>query len=166
MLTLPSVPAETLGALDAAGRAHRLEQLLTRGEIAAWVALDEGERIVGCCTAGTSRTPQFPFLGEFRALYLLPAFQRKGLGRKLMGEAAQWMQKDLGPSAIVWTFEANAEGRRFYEALGGQLAGTLRKRIEDAGAEYPVVAYGWGNLSLFGKLQRHQDLETAGLARP
>jgi hypothetical protein len=44
-----------------------------------------------------------------------------------------------------WVFEANAQARAFYEALGGIVVRT--QPIDIAGQTLTEVAYGWPNLS-------------------
>jgi ribosomal protein S18 acetylase RimI-like enzyme len=45
-------------------------------------------------------------------LYIAPAYQRRGIGDKLLAIA-----KGLRPDSLtLWTFQCNARARRFYEA--------------------------------------------------
>jgi ribosomal protein S18 acetylase RimI-like enzyme len=47
-------------------------------------------------------------------LYIASAFQRRGLGDKLLATA-----KELRPDSLtLWTFQGNRRARRFYEARG------------------------------------------------
>ena len=51
--------------------------------------------------------------GEVDALYLDPSVRRQGLGRALLADAMA-----AEPFLTLWTFQANAEARAFYTALG------------------------------------------------
>jgi putative acetyltransferase len=47
-------------------------------------------------------------------LYIAPSYQDRGIGDKLLA-----MAKELRPGGLtLWTFQRNAQARRFYEARG------------------------------------------------
>jgi GNAT superfamily N-acetyltransferase len=76
---------------------------------------------------------------EIYSLHTLREIQGKGLGRALIGAAAERWRK-LGRTALVlWAYRDN-EYRRFYERLGGTL---VAEGIDDG---VPDVAYGWQDL--------------------
>lgn len=52
-------------------------------------------------------------------LYLDPAWRRRGIGTRLLAEAAE----ALGPRLSLFCFARNTAARRFYEAQGFRLAG-------------------------------------------
>jgi GNAT superfamily N-acetyltransferase len=56
--------------------------------------------------------------GELYALYLRAARHGVGLGRTLHDRALAGIASDGFRQAIVWTLEANAPARRFYERAG------------------------------------------------
>jgi GNAT superfamily N-acetyltransferase len=57
-------------------------------------------------------------------LHVVPDRQRRGVGQRLMAEAARWTL-DAAPGAplYLWVLEANAGARHFYRALGGTECG-------------------------------------------
>lgn len=56
--------------------------------------------------------------GEIYAIYLEPTELRRGHGRRLFGHAvADLVDRGFDP-IVVWVFDANAQARRFYEAVG------------------------------------------------
>lgn len=84
-----------------------------------------------------------PYEAEIYALYILEAHQRRGIGRRLVQAAArEFGRRGLG-SMVVWVLAANP-ARRFYEALGGRLAGS--QPIVIGGATLEEVAYGWADV--------------------
>jgi GNAT superfamily N-acetyltransferase len=98
-------------------------------------------KVVGFATCGPSRDgADREHLGEIYTIYLLAEMQRKGLGRRLMAEAAAQMQADGLKRACVWVLRDNP-GRRFYEALAGELDG--EKTVSVSGAPLVVVRYVW-----------------------
>lgn len=52
------------------------------------------------------------------ALETLPAFRRKGVARRLMGQAAHWANAHGATDLAVLVTAANATGRAFYSSLG------------------------------------------------
>lgn len=59
-----------------------------------------------------------PFVGDVKALYLLPEFQGQGFGRILMDRALAEL-KSLGcREAVLWVLEENQRARVFYEHCG------------------------------------------------
>ncbi|HVO01881.1 MAG TPA: GNAT family N-acetyltransferase [Candidatus Cybelea sp.] len=67
------------------------------------VAEQDG-RIVGYCAFGN---------GWVDDLYVHPAFQSRGIGSRLLAEAQK-----ANPELQLWTFQANANARAFYEKHG------------------------------------------------
>lgn len=54
-------------------------------------------------------------------LHVLPAWKGRGLGRRLMVEAARWVaSRRPGSPLHLWVIEENEEARSFYERLAGR----------------------------------------------
>ncbi len=47
-------------------------------------------------------------------------------------------------SMVLWVLAENSDARRFYEALGGHIAG--EQQVTIGGASLSEVAYGWDDL--------------------
>ncbi|MBM3519676.1 MAG: GNAT family N-acetyltransferase, partial [Alphaproteobacteria bacterium] len=62
---------------------------------------------------------------EVHALYLRRHRQGQGLGRSLLSEALGNLKGRGAAGAVAMVFAENHGARRFYEALGGQEAGSL-----------------------------------------
>jgi GNAT superfamily N-acetyltransferase len=104
-------------------------------------APDTGE-IAGFCGVGKSRGSPAGYPGEIYAIYLLEEVKGLGVGRALFLEGQQWLrERGLWPAAL-WVLRDNTRARRFYERMGGQLAG--EQSITIGGVSYPEVAYSWG----------------------
>ena len=105
------------------------------------VADDPALGVVGFLGGGPESTDEPTATGEIMQLYVLPAQQRHGLGRRLLGAGAQQLAQRGYHALVIWVFTANEAARRFYEALGGEY---LREReIEIFGARMPETGYGW-----------------------
>lgn len=51
-------------------------------------------------------------------LYVLPEYQKIGLGKKLLSHTLREMRKKGYKNALLWTQVINAPARRFYEKIG------------------------------------------------
>lgn len=76
----------------------------------AWVAKKQGI-VVAYCTAKKELTQN-----RIMAIYVLPGFQRRGIGGKLMQEACLWLGIDKDIYLNVATYSENAI--RFYQSIG------------------------------------------------
>jgi len=107
---------------------------------------DEG-LLVGVAMGGPERSNHPLYTGEIYVLYLLPAYQRQGIGRQLTISVVERLVEQEMDSLLIRVLKANAPARRFYEALGGQLVPEVEEQIEDGGAVLEQVAYGWREVS-------------------
>lgn len=95
-----------------------------------WVAEDDG-RIVGFCSADA-------VTASIWALFVDPAYERRGHGRRLLAPAVAWLRSG-GAEKIVLGTAPNTRAERFYRAGGwttngavshGELAFTLHNTKE------------------------------------
>ena len=140
------VPDAYLDAIDVSEWAERQRRNMEGQphELMAFVA-ETGGRVVGWAVAGPNRHPSLDYAGELYAIYLLPQYQRRGIGTALTMTTARWLVSQGMDSMILWVLEDNHPSRRFYEALGGQLCGAKQTQI--GGVWLPEVAYGWTDLA-------------------
>ena len=138
------VPEAFLEGLSYEGQAERWAQRL---KTPTWpgrlfVAESESGEVVGFAAFGPDRASGFPgYTAELWAIYVLPNWQRKGLGRALFHEGARLLQAEGYGRMLVWVLKENPKGRGFYEHLGGVLLG--EREIELGGAKLWEVAYGF-----------------------
>jgi len=78
---------------------------------------------------------------ELYAIYVHPNQQRHGAGRILFSEIARRFHALGHSSMCLWVLAGNTSARRFYEQLGGRLAGESVITLD--GVAYPQVAYAW-----------------------
>lgn len=77
------------------------------------VAVEAG-RLVGYA----SWVPIGDGAAELVGLYVHPDRWRSGIGRRLLGDALEGMQRARCSRLYVWVLERNERARRFYEAAG------------------------------------------------
>lgn len=90
-----------------------LAQRLLQQDMAIWVATIDSE-IIGYAMAGLQHRP------EFYAGYVLPAYQRRGIGQRLLRTAAAWLHEHGAAQMWIGVLEQNTAARRFYEAQGAR----------------------------------------------
>ena len=115
----------------------------------ALVAHDRGAGPIGFVSCGPARARALvpagvKGAGEVFTLYVLPDFQGRGVGRRLLGGAFQGLADRRFGSAVVWVLAANP-ARFFYEALGGRRVAEQEERLW--GTKLPEYAYLWPDLS-------------------
>lgn len=78
-----------------------------------------------------------PFVGfaYIKELYVLPEWQSKGYGKKLLMHALRTMRKSGYISAVLDTAEENSGARRFYEKFG---FARCESRISDGYVTYTI----------------------------
>lgn len=87
----------------------------------------ETENIVaGLINYGVSRDNANEKTGKIRAIYILPQFWRKGLGKTFFRTAQGEMKKQGYTSAYLWVLEQNERAVKFYEKM--QMRRTKEKR--------------------------------------
>lgn len=155
------VPDRYLDAIDEDEWSERQRRNLTEApdDVVSLVAEVEGQ-IVGWAVGGPNREPDLDYAGELYAIYLLPGYQRSGIGLGLTVAVARWLTDAGMESMAVWVLAKNHQARRFYEALGASYC--QEREVEIGGADLAEVAYGWSDLS---RLETLSELGGADLDR-
>lgn len=104
---------------------------------------EQGE-VVGFALAGPEKSGRTDYTGEVYAIYILEDCQGSGIGRRLMGAAAEALQKKGFGSMLVWILTDNPH-RQFYEKLGGTRLDSDTIVVD--GQELDITAYGWADIS-------------------
>ncbi|QJQ05178.1 GNAT family N-acetyltransferase [Undibacterium piscinae] len=123
-----------------------LEALAVAGErICVFVAESEGQ-VIGFVSGMLLPEPKLGMQAELTAIYLRPAWQRSGIGRRMLQKVARVFQAQGVNSLLAWVISDNAAARNFYEDLGGAL---LREQdFNWDGLELKEAGYGWTDLSV------------------
>ncbi len=115
-----------------------------------FIAEAEEDGIVGFADCGPERAAGDAKKGEVGAIYVLPAWQRRGVGTNLMETCAGHLAVDGAETLAVWVLEANRPAGEFYEALGGEPAES--RQIQFAGEELTERCYRWSDVSVLADL--------------
>lgn len=137
------IPADFLANLSYETVESNWRELLLNAKdngVFACVAESETGKIVGFAAGCPERTGNYDFRGELSAIYILEAYQRQGIGRKLVREVAAKLAEFKLNSMLLWVLADNS-ACKFYEALGGEKVDD-RETVR-AGVLLKEIAYGW-----------------------
>ncbi|MDE4085823.1 GNAT family N-acetyltransferase [Planococcus maritimus] len=111
----------------------------------AFVAENEAGEIIGFADGGKERSGDYPGIGgEVYSIYILKAYQGRGVGKLLMRAISNELLANDIQSLIVWVLKEN-QSSGFYENLGGKVID--EKYITIAGKQIPELAYHWTDIS-------------------
>lgn len=138
------VPQAFLDKMSVENRTKAFEEGFTIESYKMYVAEVAEQGVVGFSDFGKPRE-NIGYEAELYAIYLLPEFQRKGIGKKLFNLGAEYFTKSGKNSMYLLALEVSPY-RLFYEKMGGRVVG--RKQIEIEGVEYEELIYGWDKFRL------------------
>lgn len=130
----------SITAEDIRGREDKSPERLARmrtvvqcgdGLARVWIAKD-GEEIVGMCSADKGEK-----MNILSALYVLPSYQRMGVGCRLLEKAFAWLGGEKPISLEV--VEYNADAIVFYKRCGFEITGDADSYIFPGGKQMPLL---------------------------
>jgi GNAT superfamily N-acetyltransferase len=113
---------------------------------------EDPEGIVGFSSGVVLPEPKQGFMSELAAIYLRPAYQRNGLGTRLVSVVADALAAHGATNMIVWVIAANAQARKFYTALGAELV--IEQPFQWDGMDLVEAGYGWQDLAALAQQTR------------
>ena len=84
------------------------------------VAIENGE-VVGWASGGVSRDVDGKDVSEVYAIYVLPEYWSRGIGRRLMEKIEEYLPSSS--SVTLWVLAQNQRGLGFYRKIGYDLDG-------------------------------------------
>ncbi|MEO6458091.1 MAG: GNAT family N-acetyltransferase [Chloroflexia bacterium] len=106
---------------------------------------EEDNEIVGFVSGGSNRSNDPVYKGELQAIYILEAYQGKGMGQRLTSALVMRLMEQGHTSMLLWVLADNRQARRFYEALGGKKVAERQEEMGDALLD--ELAYGWDDIT-------------------
>ncbi len=146
------VPDAMLSSLSVEGRTAMWGNILREARASASTVVyvaEHDEELVGFGSCGAQRAGELRVKGydsEISALYVLRAFQRCGVGSRLVNVMATDLSRRRFRAVGLWVLRDNPAGRRFYERYGGHVM-SEREEVSEGGA-LVEVAYGWTDLTV------------------
>ncbi len=99
-----------------------------------YLAVDElYDEVIGVAMGQPAHEEPWPNTGAITVLYVLDAYQGRGLGRRLVHVVARHLRRLGMPALTIAVLKANVAAQRFYEAIGAQFVRV--GEIEDALSE-------------------------------
>lgn len=140
------IPDAYLAGMNEDESAAGWERILSAGPNTAsvFVAESDGE-VIGFAAGNMLREPRYDLDAELSAVYLRPAFQRAGIGRRLVQEVARAQRAHGATGLIVWVIARNKIGRAFYESLGGELL--VEQPFQWDGMDLVEAGFGFDDLA-------------------
>lgn len=135
------IPQPYLDAMDASENEAVWRGAISQEMPRVLVAEAEGKVVgfscFGCCRdEGASSSA-----GEIWALYVLPDYWDKGVGRRLWLESRGQLVQQGSTVISLWVLEKNLKAIRFYCAAGFAPEESSRKCFEIGGAQVPEIRY-------------------------
>jgi len=134
------VPDAYLQNFTVERRAERFRESLAKDAEETYVAELDGQ-VAGFLTLGDCRDDDMDhrLTGEIWGIYLAPEHWRTGLGARLARQAEELLASRGRSVVTLWVLEANAQARRFYEAMGYDVDGATKQVT--LGAPLTAVRY-------------------------
>ena len=139
------LPDAYLARMSVEAHTRRFARVLLRpGPNDVTLAAADRSGIVGYAQGGPSRRGR-PGEAEVATLYLLKSAQNRGVGTRLLTQAARALAANGAASLVVSVLRDNFAARGFYEHLGG-VAEPPRLEPGPGGGMLQEVAYGWADI--------------------
>lgn len=136
------IPNEYLTQMTYESREPKWKDIISKQ--AVYVAENNDGDIIGFSNGGKERTGNYPtYKGEIYAIYILEAFQRKGLGKLLLEPIIKDLMQEEIFSMTVLVLEENSS-RLFYESLGAKKIDTVE--LDILGKKLNEFVYGWTDI--------------------
>lgn len=117
-------------------------------ELTVLVAEQDG-RIIGSVQLDCDTPPNQAHRADVKKLLVHPGFQRRGIGRRLMGEI-EAIALGFGRSLLTLDTRSGDKGEPLYLSVGFIAAGTIPAYSRDAGSErLDAATFMYKSLSLF-----------------
>lgn len=137
------VPQGFLDRMSVEKRAKAFEENFSDAGYRMYVAEEARRGVIGFVDCGGPREGVGAFDAELYAIYLLPEFQRKGIGARLFGLVLDTLVGEGKCSVCLRALEVSPY-RQFYERMGGRVVSRRRREIE--GVPFYELTYGWDDL--------------------
>ena len=135
------MPDAYLESLSVSNRESVWRESIIKGTPELWVA-DWNSEIIGWAAFGPSRDADADgTVGELEAIYVMPSFWKKGLGRSLWLAARRRLIQRGFTSVTLWVLKDNVRAIEFYRAVGFDEESASEKEIVRAGKRLREVRY-------------------------
>lgn len=145
------VDSDYLANLEVSDRVSEWQKNFQDGDVKMLLAL-KGNECVGFINYGPLQTAppgtskiRPAYSSEIYAIYLMPEFFEKGIGKQLLKNATRALQEQKHNSVCLWVLKDNKRACSFYDKMGGQRIG--KKEVLLGPTKAKEVCYGWRDIS-------------------
>jgi len=151
------IPQSYLDGMSIETSATLWDKTLSAGSERSQVFVaEDADGVLGFAAGLLLPEPKLGFDSELAAVYLRPAYQRNGLGAKLVGVTAAALLAHGATAMIAWVIAANKPARAFYDGLGGELV--VEQPFQWDGMDLEEAGYGWRDLPALVEHARERAL--------
>jgi ribosomal protein S18 acetylase RimI-like enzyme len=135
------VPRELMAARTVAARTDEWSEFLAGDRSGTWTTVAELRgSVVGFASTRLLPEPELGALGEIKNLFVDGAARTRGIGKRLLADAAQWLAANGGEPISLYSFTENPY-RGAYDRLGGAVIG--ERPTDWGGIVVPETGYLW-----------------------
>lgn len=144
------IPDEYLAQMsveDSAAQWSTILAMLPEKEqkICVFVAEVDGQ-VIGFVSATILEAPKKGFQAELSGIYILPAWQRCGIGKRMVQKVARNLQAMGVNNLLTWVLAENHAARHFLEELSALKYAQQTYNWDEL--ELMEISYGWSDLSV------------------
>lgn len=139
------IDQDYLNSLDLNQKIERWKNILQtpNRKSQIYVFLNNKDQVVGVCSIGESRYPEQKFTHELYLIYILPEYQRGGLGRFMFEDIKKKLHALDAKSLCVMVLQQGpAVG--YYQKMGAQIIQEHQTKIGDK--QYAEYLMGWDKI--------------------
>jgi L-amino acid N-acyltransferase YncA len=137
------VSAEFLNSMSDDHQRRRHERMFAIQGVVYYVAATNDGDVIGFCSGGPSRRPAYAAQSEIYAIYLMPGFEQRGIGRRLFEHVVSDIAA-TGRKGLFLTALSVNPNRSFYTKLGG--IETEAESLQLGNEICPQIAFVWDDL--------------------
>ena len=97
---------------------------------------------ISYASGGVARDHGEPGAGELYNLFVLPVYQKQGVGNQLFLAIVEFLQQNAYKSLLLWSIQGTA-ANYYYEKLGGQ---AVAAKQSDGPYPFSLTCYQWPQL--------------------
>jgi GNAT superfamily N-acetyltransferase len=137
------VPREVMDARTVDSRTAEWAEFLAGDRAGTWTTVAELDgAVVGFASTRLLEEPEYGANGEIKNLFVDASVRGRGVGRRLLADAAHWLAENGGEPIVLYSFTENPY-RGAYDRLGGRMVG--ERPTEWDGVVVPETAYVWSS---------------------
>lgn len=144
---IPAAYLDNMSIEESAAQWSTILAMLPEKEqkVCVFVAEVDGQ-VIGFVSSTILESPKKGLHAELSGVYLQPAWQRCGIGKRMVQKVARNLQAMGVNSLLTWVLAENHAARHFFEELGALKLDQQAYNWDEL--ELMEISYGWNDLSV------------------